>query len=195
MIVGDCLQGSLESKNQVQVLGDSHGAMLNHLFDYLGNELDFKAKVITASSCVTIPGFDYQRLPGWAQKPCSSQISEAENFIAKADVIFLAGSWSYQFTSKEFNRIFRSFLENLSKDGKEVFLFPQIPVFDQSPIRLMRFQHVGLPLISNFSDSSAEIINAKLVEIAKIYPNVEYLNLNMDKLFENAPFYKDDLIY
>ncbi|OXX24979.1 acyltransferase family protein, partial [Vibrio sp. V06_P1A73T115] len=60
-IVGDCLRGDLDSVKEILVLGDSHAAMLNHFFDHIGKEIGFKARVITASSCVTIPGFDYNR--------------------------------------------------------------------------------------------------------------------------------------
>lgn len=67
-IVGDCLKGDLTSNKEVLVLGDSHAAMLNHFFDYLGKELGFKARIITASSCMTIPGFNYQRIAEWAHK-------------------------------------------------------------------------------------------------------------------------------
>ncbi|WP_299735187.1 hypothetical protein [uncultured Endozoicomonas sp.] len=45
------------------------------------------------------------------------------------------------------------------------------------------------------NDGSAETINPKLIEFSKIYTNVEYLTLNTEHLYKNAPFYKDELIY
>src|SRR5690606_33957017 len=94
-MVRDCLRGDLSSNKEVLVLGDSHAAMLNHFFDHLGKELGFKARIITASSCVTIPDFNYQRIAEWAHKPCLSQIEEANKYLDKADTIFLAASWNW----------------------------------------------------------------------------------------------------
>tara|TARA_R110000850_G_scaffold12930_8_gene42707 strand:- start:9067 stop:9513 length:447 start_codon:yes stop_codon:yes gene_type:complete len=73
-IVGDCIRGDLVSESKILVLGDSHAAILNHFFDYLGAELGFKARIITASSCIPIPGFDYQRIAKFAQKSRLDQI-------------------------------------------------------------------------------------------------------------------------
>ncbi|MEV3814340.1 SGNH hydrolase domain-containing protein [Aeromonas allosaccharophila] len=87
------MKGDLNSEKEILVLGDSHAAMLNHFFDYLGKALGFKARIITASSCVTIPGFNYQRLPEWARKECITQIEQAKAKIEYADNIFLAASW------------------------------------------------------------------------------------------------------
>ena len=67
-IIGACLKGDLTSDREVLVLGDSHATMLNHFFDYLGKELGFKARIITASSCLTISGFDYQKIAEWAHE-------------------------------------------------------------------------------------------------------------------------------
>ncbi len=108
-IVKECLRGDLTSKHEVLVLGDSHAAMLNKFFDYLGKELGFRARVITASSCVNIPGFDYQRLPYWAQKLCTDQIEIARRFYDKSQFIILAGAWNYQFSSKIFRMHYHYF--------------------------------------------------------------------------------------
>jgi len=73
-INGSCLRGENRGEANILVLGDSHAAMLNHFFDVAGEELGITARIITASSCVTIPGFDYQRIADWAQEPCRQQI-------------------------------------------------------------------------------------------------------------------------
>lgn len=101
-MVDDCLKGDLNSEKEILVLGDSHAAMLNHFFDYLGKALGFKARIITASSCVKIPRFDYPRLPDWAQPACQRQIQEASNYIDNAGLIIVAGMWSYQFEFDSF---------------------------------------------------------------------------------------------
>src|SRR5690606_23830177 len=59
-IIGDCLKGDLTSDREVLVLGDSHAAMLNHLCDYMGNELGFKARLVAGRSRCTIADCDYK---------------------------------------------------------------------------------------------------------------------------------------
>ncbi|MGI2026447.1 acyltransferase family protein [Endozoicomonas acroporae] len=193
-ITGDCLQGDLGSELEVLVLGDSHGAMLNHFFDYLGNELQFKAKIITASSCVTIPGFDYQRLPDWAQKPCLSQIAEAKKWIEGADIIFIAGMWSYQVHNEEFMVALEVFLESMNHQGKSVFLLPQVIQQGANPLRVRRFEQLGLQVDVQQTNVSV-IANTMLANLLDLYPNATFLELDFDKLFPHAPFFNNDLIY
>ena len=193
-INGDCSKGNIFSNEKILVLGDSHAAMLNHFFDYLGNELEFKAQIITASSCVTIPGFDYQRLPSWAQKPCIEQIAAAEGQIYDANKVFIAGMWSYQLQSENFQHALNTFLKNASQQGKKVYLLPQVPQLSIGPLRADRFQYLKLPNKTKNTDS-ASTANALLAKIADQYPNVTYLTLDVNNLFPEVPFYKNELIY
>lgn len=193
-IIGECLQGSFTSDVEILVLGDSHAAMLNHFFDYLGNELDFKAKIITASSCVTIPGFDYQRLPSWAHKACLGQIAEAEKWIPGADLIFIAGMWSYQTASNDFIKALTLFLESMNKQGKLVYVMPQIMQLHMNPLRLRRFEYLGLPPRDKQTDNSV-IANTVMAGLIEPYSNTAYLELDVDNMFPHAPFFNNELIY
>lgn len=121
-IIGDCLKGDLSCAREVLVLGDSHAAMLNHFFDYLGKELGFKARIITASSCLTIPGFDYQRIPEWAQKPCLDQIVLAQEQVQNAETVIIAGMWSYHAQSEVFMIALQYYIKNLARQNKPVVL-------------------------------------------------------------------------
>lgn len=191
-IVGDCLKGDLTSDREVLVLGDSHAAMLNQFFEELGRDLGFKARIITASSCVTIPGFDYKRISAWAHQACLAQIESAKNFIVKSDIIFIAGMWSYQTGSKEFKKAFIDFLNN--NDEKRIILFSQVPRFNRNVIRIRRF--LGLGFSGNFTrDERYQTANKSIEEITKKYANVEFLWLDEITLFDDAPFYQGELIY
>lgn len=141
-IVGDCLKGNLSSDKEVLVLGDSHAAMLNHFFDYLGKEIGFKARIITASSCVTIPRFDYQRIPGWAQKNCLRQIDVANTYISTAAIIVIAASWDWHFNSAEYEKAVIAFLTENARS--KILLMPQEPLLKQNPMRALRFENIGL---------------------------------------------------
>lgn len=194
-IVGDCLKGDLNSEREVLVLGDSHAAMLNHFFDYLGKELGFKARIITGSSCVTIPGFDYQRIPEYAQQACVEQITEATRHIEQAHTIFLAGKWSRHFDFPTFPAALNSFLDSMHPE-KKLFVFGQIPFLKQHPLRSIRFIHLGLPV-------SADILDKKYLSTNKIMANkikqrdenLIWLDITELNIFNNPPLYKGEIIY
>lgn len=189
-IVGDCLKGDLTSNKEVLVLGDSHAAMLNHFFDYLGKELGFKARIITASSCVTIPKFDYKRIAEWAQKSCLSQIEEAQKYLKGVDIIFLAAFWTWQLDSNEFKEVLNGFI----KSGKKIYILSQEPLLKNNPLRNKKFSDFGFNM-STVIDISFYDANNYLSKLGSINKNVTFIDLNKLELFENVPFYKGELIY
>jgi peptidoglycan/LPS O-acetylase OafA/YrhL len=184
-IVGDCLRGNLSSNREVLVLGDSHGAMLNSFFDTLGRELSFKARVITASSCVTIPGFDYQRIAEWAQKTCLNQIEAAKQYLDDAKVVILAGMWSYQTQSEVFNNVLSDFLSNYPE--KKIYILSQVPQFSKNIARVRRFDTLGLPAGIE-REQEYSVANRRVSGIASHYPSVEFLSLARLPIFSQAPF-------
>ena len=192
-IVGDCLKGDLRSSKEVLVLGDSHAAMLNLFFDQLGKELGFKARIITASSCVTIPGFDYKRLPEWAHKPCLAQIEQAKKYLSKADIIFIAGMWSWQLQSDQFRNNFTAFL-NTGAPQAHKYLISQVPLFKQNSIRTNRFNTLGMTNVSSGQDEYKSA-NQTLKLISESVTNTKYLPLDNLAIFKSAPIFQGKLIY
>lgn len=192
-IVGNCLKGDLTSNKEVLVLGDSHAAMLNHFFDYLGKELGFKARIITASSCVTIPGFNYQRIEEWAHKPCLSQIAEAKKSLDKADTIFLAASWNWHMQSQEFNQALTNFLSNEEYQAQK-YIISQEPLLNRHPMRNQRFTHLGIGAKAGL-DKDYLRTNQILKEMTETANTSNYLALNKLEFFQQAPIYKEKLMY
>lgn len=192
-VVGECLQGEMASNHEVLVLGDSHAAMLNSYFGYLGTQLGFRARIITASSCVTIPGFDYERLPDWAQSSCVAQMKEAEKYIEDASVIFLAGMWSYQTQSDDFLSAFSTFLERFNGRA-QVYVMPQVPMLNQSPLRNFHFKNLGLEGHVGIDEESIRA-NRLIGEIVSQYSSVRILGSEIESIFSNAPFFGNDLVY
>ena len=191
-IVGECLRGDLTSDNEVLVLGDSHAAMLNHFFEYLGKELGFKARIITASSCVTIPGFDYQWIAEWAHQPCVEQIEAAMPYIKASKVIVLAGAWSTQIKSERFITDLEVFVNN--NVGKDIKILSQVPRFNLDTSRMRRFDKIGIPSEIQL-DLSYEYANKVLAKLALEYDHLEFKSLNDLEVFEKAPYYGGSIIY
>lgn len=189
-IHGDCIKGNTNSSKQILVIGDSHAAMLNHFFDQLGKELDFSARIITASSCVTIPNFDYERLPEWAQKPCINQIEYAKSYIESANTIIIAGAWDYQTKSQNFINALNRFLSENDKKSKHIYIMPQVPKLSSNVQRILRFRSLGLP--TKFErDDSYKKANLIIENLAKNTKTTQFLELSELDLFKEAPFYTD----
>ncbi len=193
-IVGDCLKGDLRSNKEVLVLGDSHAAMLNLFFDQLGKDLGFKARIITASSCMTIPGFDYQRIPEKSQKDCLLQIEHAQKNIPNAKIIFLGGMWSWQMSSHDFQHALNHFLASKSQTGTRVYLIEQVPLLSSSPLRALRFNGMGLNSRVTI-DPAYHLTNENLKIIARQYSRPITLGFEGSGFFIDAPFLDGILIY
>ena len=194
-INGDCLRGDLSSDIEVLVLGDSHAAMLNHFFDYLGKELGFKARIITASSCVTIPDFDYKRIAESLQKSCLDQIERARVHILTANIIIIAGMWSYHTQSDEYMIAFERFLEkNTNTKNKTLMILSQVPRLKQHPIRTERFANIGLNS-HLVLEQDYRVANQQVEKVTNNYPDLIYLELDSLVVFTDAPFWDGMIIY
>lgn len=185
-IVGNCLKGDLNSDKEMLVLGDSHAAMLNVFFDQLGKELGFKARIITASSCVTIPGFDYQRIAKWAQSPCLSQIEHAKNYLPNSKLILIAGNWDLQLASDEFMKSLDGFLSE-TRSGARLYILEQVPMLRDNPIRTMRFKKLGLDHKIGI-DPAYNNANAMLRKMVALHSGVSTLSFEATGIFSQAPF-------
>jgi peptidoglycan/LPS O-acetylase OafA/YrhL len=192
-MVGDCLKGDLSSSKEVLVLGDSHAAMLNLFFDSLGKELGFKARIITASSCVTIPGFDYQRIAEWAHEACLKQIKEADMYIDQAQTIFIAGMWSWQLQSDTFKNALIAFLKKRAPQARK-YLISQVPMLNKNPMRNQRFNALGLGGLAGRNNDYLSA-NRVLENIAGDCCKAAYLKLDDLDMFKQIPIYQGDLIY
>ncbi len=195
-IVDKCLRGSSRASDvtPVLVLGDSHAAQLNLFFDRIGERTGKKYRVITASSCVTIPKFDLNRLPEWARAPCLNQIVNAQRFMPESNEIIVAAMWQYQLQSKEFIIALNEFLAKASASKKEVIILSQTPILTANFQRVRRFGVLGIPNEMHVDDGW-DAANKQVAEIVSQFPNVTYIDLSGDKIFSDPPFYRNTLIF
>jgi hypothetical protein len=192
-IVGNCLKGDINSGKEVLVLGDSHAAMLNLFFDRIGKQQGFRARIITASSCVNIQGFDYAKLPEWAHVACVNQIKEAQKYTKKADIIVLAGMWSWQIEGENFEKKFTEFL-GASGSNQNIIVLSQVPLLRKNPMRDRRFQSIGLK--NGLALDEAYILaNKKIKSLTEKHSNVIFLQLDNLSIFESAPLHQGLLLY
>ncbi|PKN86612.1 MAG: acyltransferase [Deltaproteobacteria bacterium HGW-Deltaproteobacteria-1] len=195
-IKGSCLRGKDQSDTNILVLGDSHAAMLNHFFDVAGKELGITVRIITASACVNIPGFDYQRIPNYAHEPCRQQIDFVKKtYLDQASVILLAAQWSYHFQNEDFLNALTEFLERKGANGRQkILLLSQIPRFKKHPLRARRFASLGMPTELP-KDDCYIAANSTIKKLADKYEHVQYVDLTKLSVFDSAPMFKGTLMY
>lgn len=194
-IVEDCLRGDLGEKPSVLVLGDSHAAQLNIFIDVVGKQEKFAARVITASSCVPIPGFDVGRIPDYARADCYSQIAALAPYIVdEARLIVIAAMWQWHAHHPNFMQTLSAFLKKTTQRNIKVIVLAQVPMFDANPLRIRRFSALGLPM--NVSQNKDwEKANSDVAAIVRRYKGATFLNLSHSQFFADAPFYDGQLIY
>ena len=192
--VGECLHGDLKGEREILLLGDSHAAQLNYFADIVGKALHARIRVITASSCINIPGFDVERLPEWARLPCLDQIAAAQGFLDKADALMVAGKWQFHVGSPIFMRAFDEFLTNAARKHLSVAVLAQVPMLSSNVQRVHRFQRFGISgqAVVALGWQNA---NRAIKTLTARHANARFLDFSAIPLFATPPFSDGVLIY
>ncbi|MCW2271450.1 acyltransferase family protein [Pseudomonas sp. JUb96] len=193
-IVGDCIRGDKTSERTLLLLGDSHAAQLNYFADVVGNAIHARVKVITSSSCVTIPGFDVQRIIEGARQACLDQIVEGEKYTPAADGIIIAGMWQYQAPSDRFMAKLDQFLSGAAARNQQVLVLAQVPMLTSNPQRIYRVNSIGLGLTAALNKEWSAA-NSKVKNLVARHKNAAFLDLSADQFFSHVPVQGDTLIY
>lgn len=192
--VGECKRGLASAPPSVLVIGDSHAAQLNYFFDQAGSEQGIAYRVLTASSCVPIPGFDIERLPDYAQLACREQIIAVKQALATMDKVIIAGMWQYQMPNPAFVKALQGFLDDAAAAHKQVVILGQVPMFRSDVQRVRRFRELGLPASLAFNEGW-RVANAQVERLAAGRPGVQYVDFSRSEFFADAPYEHGELIY
>ena len=193
-ILLSCDRGSKSSERKILLIGDSHAAQLNLAADVLGDELDIKVEVITASSCLSIDGFDLMQIPEYAREQCLNQIKIIDPLIKRSKNIILAGMWSYQLQNPKNYELIQKFLRYAKNNKKNIWVLAQVPKMNNNPQRVAHVSHLGLRVPIQMDTDWYEA-NALMRKMTTQYSNVKFIDLTNDELFSDLPFNKGNLIY
>jgi hypothetical protein len=162
-VLSTCIRG-VANNPKALLIGDSHAAQLNISAQLAGEKLGVGIEVLTASSCVPITGFNFAKLPQFAQQACKDQIAHVVPKIDQSKVVLLAAMWSYQFEDPLFESVVRKFLMQAIKDQKELLVFAQVPELAVNPQRVSRLSNLGFNLQVK-QDTAWYFANKKLQKI------------------------------
>lgn len=194
VLVAECKRGVSGVPVSALVIGDSHAAQLNFFFDEVGSGLNTAFRLISASNCVPIPDFDVERLADWAQAGCKAQMQAVAADLPSTHNVVIAGMWQMQVQSPAFLMALERFLRTSVEQGKVLIVLAQVPMFASNPIRIDRFQELGLPvpLVENGSWRAA---NATVRELVERVSGATFIDMSSDALFKSAPYYQGSLMY
>ncbi|MCG8295041.1 acyltransferase family protein [Pseudomonas entomophila] len=193
-MVGLCTRGDPARAVQALVIGDSHAAQLNYFFDAAGKQQGFSVKVVSASNCVPIPGFDVERIPSYSQHDCETQIQAVLPLLNQVDTIFVAGMWQWQSQSQAFVDALSRFLSAMSGQGKRVVVLAQIPMFEVNVQRMKRFAALGLELAPE-QERSWRSSNRTIAGVVGQVAGAEFLDFSDSGFFKDAPYEHGVLMY
>ena len=193
-IVGECLRGDPQGSTEILLLGDSHAAQLNNFADVVGKSIHARIRVITASSCVPIAGFDEERISEWARKPCANQIQQVQKYLTSADAVILAGMWQYHVSSEKFISALEQFLGNAALREQPLIVLAQVPMLTSNVQRMYRFNALGASRAALLEKTWAPA-NAKIQALVSNHQNQVFFEPTKLALFASPPFANGQLIY
>lgn len=192
-VLENCVRGVITNP-QFLLIGDSHAAQLNLAVEVAGKALGVGFEVISASSCVPLPKFNYIKLESSGRAACESQIQVVSEKLLDAKNIVLAGMWTYQLQDSEFPKALSDFLQLAEERQQKVWVMAQVPKLVRNPARQVRLQYLGINApVALGQDWS--VANAQLALQVKHYANTYWFDASDSDLFMNSPFAGGALIY
>lgn len=182
--------GNPESTNKILVIGDSHGLVMKPFLNEIGKKNDFAFSIVTNDTYPPIPNISEKEFHNQSNFELYENLAlKSEKEIEKFDTIFILKAWGIPLPH------FNEALLNLTKryPQKIFYLFEDYPTLNKNPIRVNRGELKTKKNVK-FEKIYAKIPENILKEL-KSSPNVKVMDLTKIKLFEDAPYYKDTVIY
>jgi hypothetical protein len=187
------VQGSLSGK-KILLISDSHAAQLNMAMDVVRHRLNYVVTVLTASSCVTMPSFNFSNILISSQEACKLQIQKISSRLNELPIILLSGKWAYQLSAGNFQDQLKEFLELTQRQGIQAILFADIPKLFMHPARQDRLAKLNI-LMNIKLLKGGDDTNQAIQALVSQYSHAKWVDVSHSPLFETAPFYQGSLIY
>ncbi|MGS5313753.1 acyltransferase family protein [Escherichia coli] len=158
-VIGNCVFGDKNKSPTFVVMGDSHAGHYMPMIDEYAKKRGLSFEERTSDAC--FPLIDtLEKVPselgGIVSSTCKSNIKYFTKQVEKYNSVVLIGAWSVYFHNVPgFDKLLIDTIEKLSAEGKNIYLFEQIPTFKQgSYIHLFRQRFA--PFGSNLDLSSVD---------------------------------------
>ncbi|WP_066269203.1 acyltransferase family protein [Hydrogenophaga palleronii] len=193
-VTGLCQRGAIDGATNVLLFGDSHAAQLNLFMDAFGQAHGVRATVLSASSCVPLPGFEDKRLAHWAIGPCQDMQKAVEERLAEQRTVILAGKWSQQMANPAFLPTLTRFLQDTVQHSQRVIVLAQLPMMHRNPVRALRMDSLGIHTANSVTPEARDA-NAVIEAVVRGFPHATFADFSSSALFAAPPFFDHELIY
>lgn len=186
--------GDQSSKNnKILLIGDSHALTIKPFLDYLGKKHDFSFSTITADGLPSLKGIRKEEIsPNQINFYIDSQdlVGITNENVSKNKIIiincvsFIDPPSIYESLEK--------LIKSLNPEQKLIVL-NTFPSLDHDPIKINR--DFIKKTTKKYNLIPRESNKMALKKLSTKYPNVYYFDLSKSRIFQNAPFHKDTLMY
>ncbi|KFF16176.1 hypothetical protein IW22_23035 [Chryseobacterium sp. JM1] len=180
-------------KNKILLIGDSHALSIKPFLNYIGQRNHFSFTSVTTDGLPALKGIKRSEISSFGMKfyDSSQQFAEFTDQNVHKNKIILINCSSFISPISIYHTVEKMVL-SLQPDQK-LILFSTFPSVDLDPVKMNR------DYIKKTSRKFKVKINegnrAALKKLAASYKNVHFYDLSKSKVFKDAPFYKDTLIY
>lgn len=186
--------GDINSKdNKILLIGDSHALSIKPFLNYLGQRNHFSFTTVTTDGLPALKGIKRSEISSFGMKfyDSSQQVAEFTDQNVHKNKIILINCSSFISPMSIYHTV-EKMATSLQPDQK-LILFSTFPSVDLDPVKINR------DYIKKTSRKFKVKINegnrAAIKKLAASYKNVYFYDLSKSKIFKDAPFYKDTLIY
>ncbi len=183
--------GDVNAKNNILMLGDSHGLVMKPFLNYIGSRNNFSITTITNDTYPPVPGIDEIQFVENSNYLLYKKLADiAAKEIEKHDYIVIIKSWKLEFP------YFNSALEKLIRQYPEkgFLILSDFPTLNKNPIRVNGGAFRNRSKNAEFMTFLAEIPQNVQKEL-KSLPNAQILDLTDSKVFKDIPYFNDTVMY
>ncbi|WP_373778361.1 acyltransferase family protein [Glaesserella sp.] len=194
-----CAKGDTRLPPNILIAGDSHAGQYNMFINEVGKKEGWSADLISSNTCAVAIGF---RLPPDNRRAerCNAYVQYIENNINKYQTVMFMERWMIYLQYKDFLPLFEQTLQDLIKQGKEIYVFKDNPLSHYPVLRKYHLEQRGI-FIDYLTESRKQEIennhkaNVIIKQIVDKYPEVHWVDLSEfipnDFMSDNLPVYRD----
>ncbi|WP_418359225.1 acyltransferase family protein [Sphingobacterium detergens] len=181
---------SITDKTKILFLGDSHALCMKNYIDIIGDRNGFSFKTITNNTYPTLPGITPDKFDNIKLLDQYNMLMKyVDQEIPKADLIIV----QFAGTGEKWSFGLKKLLSKMRVDQK-LLVLEDFPTLDKNPVRINKDVIKRNDIEQNYTLNRNKI-SAEILKIIASDSRSKYIDLTKSKVFGNAPFYNDTLMY
>lgn len=182
--------GDTTKNSQILFIGDSHALTMKNYIDVIADSSGFSFETVTNNRYPTIPGLTSKEIKEEVLlNQYNNLIPHVVSKIKDAKLIILM----FHGDGSEWKSQIIDLINNL-KNSQKLLVLEDFPTLDKNPVRFNR-AIVKDEEIEQVYKLNYNPLNNEIEDLLNSTNKTKYLKLSSSKVFENAPFFQDSLMY